>query len=220
MSDADLLAKIKALEARLARATSDADDDDPGPTGKIPGPRFAQHRQQLREIRDELSGLKTAHTSRITEMEAAHAAALKAAREEAAKSVADVARRGQEDIALVESGIRDATVRDMLRSHVARLPEADRKDGAAGWLKSRRAALDAHRADPEKVAAPEPMPWLDAYIPAPSKAADPAPVVPRVGDIDRDAGPRREKGLTLDTVQAMAPSEMGAYLGWGPKRGA
>lgn len=149
-----LRADLTALRASIKAADEGHDDL---PEGRpVPYARLAQSRQQLRELTGRLDAAEKALGSALAGLDARVKA-------DVAAAVGPLQQRHVEDLALAaEHGIRDPLGRDLIRRHVETLPEAERKDGAVGWMARRKAALEAHRADATKPA-PETPPWLLGY---------------------------------------------------------
>lgn len=147
--------------------------------------------------------------------------ATKKARDEAEASVTNLRAQHADEIALAELGITDPMGRRLIREHVLTLPEDQRKEGAGGWYKARRAAAEAHEADP-KQPAPERLAWLEGYerppeAQAPRQAARPAgkgEPPPAIG------GGARRQGAQGFGVDDLSDDVLGAAFGDQPPKAA
>lgn len=153
-------------------------DDEPEDRAEkaVPYHRFAAKVALANELRAKLEEL----AGKMDEQAQAHADELKTVREAAAADVVKIRQSFAEDQALGDLGLKDKQGRIALRAHLEDLPEAERKVGAAAWLKAHLEAVEAHRADPKKAAPPE-YPWLSGYLPAAKDAKTPPPTPPKVG---------------------------------------
>ena len=160
----ELEAEIATLKAKLGRASAEADDDDPGANGKIPGARFAAHRRQLRELSDTVDALKQQIGKTVTDLKIGYDAGLKKASDEHEAALTAARAEAGMDLSLSDLGVKDPAIRRLLREHHGALPEDVRKahDDPASWLKARRALAEAANSDKEKTA-PDPIGWLDPY---------------------------------------------------------
>ena len=154
--------------------------------------------------------------STIASLGKAHAKAIKEATD--AAKTAETSRDAQhaEDLGLAEMGISDATGRRLIREHVAGLPEAERTDGSAGWLKARRAAVEEHAKDGTKPAPPV-LNWLSGYEqPKGNGRADPpAPRGPNPPpNTSRGANDRGGDGVGLAGIQGADTGTLDAAFGW------
>ena len=121
------------------------------------------------------SGLE-ALAAEFTAYKAEHAAALVKVQEDAGKSVTAVHNRHAENDTLRGMGL-DADGANELRTQYWKLSDTDRPASPVEFWKSSLEAVAAHRADPEKVAAPALPKNLTPYLPeqpAPEPAAEPA----------------------------------------------
>jgi len=207
-----LTAELAKLRKMLKRSDDDLDGDDTGRA--VPYSRFQQHRQQHRAALERLDELESGFAKQLQDMTTSHKVALKKAVEEAAAGVGKLQSQHMEDLSLAELGITDPVGRRLIREHVAGLPDDQRKEGSAGWLKARRAALEEHARDPEKPA-PPPLPWLQGYerrVAPQQTETQTQPVVRPPPGVDRDTRTRSTSGYTPDNLDDNA---IDSAFGWG-----
>ena len=109
---------------------------------------------------DEVISQRNSARDKITELEAAVAAA----KAGTATEVAALQKTHLEDIALVEAGFSAPYGRRALRQIYQDLPKDQQKGGPVGYLQQIRDGMAAHKADPEKVAAPKIPRILTPYL--------------------------------------------------------
>jgi len=202
---AELKAKIAGL-AKRGQEVEDLADDEPVGRNGIPRDRWTQHREQLRQLRAETKTLSDTLEKVTGDLKVATDTAVKAAKEEAGKSVSALQAQHNEDLGLAELGIKDPTGRRLIREHVAALPEAERKAGSPAWLKGHLAAAKARQEDPEKPDPPA-LPWLTGYLQAPEQKSEEKPPP----NIDANTG--RRTGVSADSIKGMAEKDFLAMLG-------
>jgi len=196
--------------ATSRRPAADDDDDMDQRGGRVPYDRFAAKARDLKAAREELAEL----ARQFQEAREAMKAQTEALKAQAAEQVQQIARQHQEDLALVEHGIKDPLGRTAVRQAWESRPASERGKSAADWWASTLAARQAHEADPEKAPAPEIPRVLQGYLPA-AAAPSPAPkgagqsAPPRV-----DAGARPLDRQTAESRAAQVKPEdgLGALL--------
>lgn len=215
----ELQAEIEALKARIGRAAAHADDDDPGDRGSIPASRFAQHRQQLRDLAAAVDGIKEQLGQTASAMKTASDTAVKRLAAEHKAAIAAETRRASVDLGLSDSGVKDPTIRRLIREHYESQPEQGRAESPTAWLSARRSAAEAAAKGDDKAAAPDPIPWLDAYEAHVTGATKTAPQQeqgrqrrPPV-NTDAGAGPKGGDGYTADDVLSMSPDALAKLAG-------
>lgn len=211
----ELQAEIEALRAKITRASASADDDDPGPRGSIPAARFAEHRQQLRDLAASVDGIKEQLGKTAADLKGAADSAAKKLRDEHAAALQAESRRASVDLDLSDLGIKDPTIRRLIREHYDAQPEQGRPESPTALIKARREAAAKAKAD-DKALAPDPLPWLDAYEAHVASAGKP-PDTQRTGrapvNTDTGAGPSNGDGYTTDDVSRMSPAQLAKYAG-------
>jgi len=214
----ELEAEIEALKARIGRAAAHADDDDPGERGSIPGPRFAQHRQQFRELAAAVDAIKEQIGRTFTEVKAGFDKQSKQQADEYKAALAATDARASVDLGLSDSGVKDPTIRRLIREHYDGLDENGRPESAVKWVEARRTASKKAKED-DKAEAPEPIAWFDAYEAHVASAAKPPPQQdPGRGrrpppNLDAGAGPKGRDGFTADDVLSMSPDALAKLAG-------
>jgi hypothetical protein len=199
----------RALASATSRRPAADDDDDMDPrSGRVPYDRFASKSRDLKAAREELAELGR----QFEAARAAMAQQTEALKAQAAEQVQQIARQHQEDLALVEHGIKDPLGRTAVRQAWESRPATERGKSAADWWASTLAARAAHEADPT-TAAPEIPRVLQGYLPAaapaPAPKANGQSAPPRV-----DAGARPMDRQTAESRAAAVKPEdgLGALL--------
>ena len=211
----ELQAEIEALKAKIDRAAAAADDEDPGPRGSIPAARFAEHRSQLRELAASVDGIKEQIGKTASALQSSHDAAVKKLREEHESAISAESRRAAVDLDLSDLGVKDRTIRRLIREHYDGMDEAARPESPTEWLRARREAATKAQAD-EKSQGPEPLPWLDAYeahVQAQSKPGEAQRQRRGLVNTDVGAGPSGGDGLSADDVARMSPAQIAKLAG-------
>jgi len=207
----ELQAENETLRAKIARASADADADDPGDRGSIPAARFAYHRQQLRDLQGLADGIKEQIGKTAGDIKISSDSTVKKLRDEHVAALTLAERRAAHDLGLSDAGIKDSTIRRLVREHIEAMDEKDRPESPAAWIEARREAAAKAKAD-TKATAPAALPWLDAYeahvsASSASSARRPPP------NLDAGAGPAGGDGLTMDDVGSMSPAQLAKYAG-------
>ena len=223
MSDdksAGLLSQIEALLSRVKEPAAVADDGK----GPVAYSRFFEANQNLKAAREGLTALQ----SEVAELKTSHAARLKEIQEEAGKSVSAVHNRYQENDALRGLGL-DADGADEVRRQYGKLPEAGRPESPVAFWQSNLEAVAAHRADPEKVAAPQLPKTLTPYVPQPDAPAEPSAPSSAGGrqkgggvvlrqNVDQGVVRGERKTQAQKVAAAVASGDQAAF--WGAIKGA
>ena len=220
--------KILARLGKLRPSRDDEDDDDHGDEarGKVPYHRFADKareakelRRQLAELGEEVKGYKAATDAKVSKVQSEYEKAVEKMRKEAADSVQAIARGHEEDLHLVDHGLRDPLGRKAARDAYAMLPEAGRPASVAEYVKSLRAGIEARnsvladaKADPSKAPALPDIPatmraYFDPLIKQPAEKK-PGATAPNV-----DAGTSRT--ADVGDLMSKAPGKdygMGEWL--------
>lgn len=192
MADETAESMMQKLQAMIKGAReSDRGDDGDGSGG-------GRAEARIRQLAEE----KRALLARVGEMEAlvgslksSFDADLAKVRKNALDETTAIAQRHQEDLGLVEAGVRDPLGRRALRDAWEAQPKATRGDSPAGWWAGLIAARAEHAADAAK-AAPSIPPTLVGYLPelppptkgAPKQAPSVGKPPPKVNGADPLAG--------------------------------
>ncbi len=205
-----LLKKIEALLSRIPKAA----DDEPAAGKTVSYDRFFHANQRAKAAEEGLAALQ----AEVKAFRESQAGELKKVKDAGASDVAQLALRHHEDLALVDMGF-DADGRSALRAAWDRQPEATRPKTPSEMWKGHLAALEAHRKDPEKAAAPEVPKTLAAYLPAAKEdvGAEPAAKpATRVGGVrlgvDRDVVKGEKKPKVEKIGQAKSWAELEAAV--------
>jgi hypothetical protein len=203
----ELQAEIAALKSKLGRSR---DDDEPAEGKNVPYHRFQAKTEQLRQAQEALSALE----ARVAQTQKDYEVKVKQAQEDAGKSVTALQLRQEEDLALVEFGVRDQIGRENVRRHLASLPEAERPKSPAEWVKTRKAAVEAHLADPEKVKPPAELPWFTGYEQAwkPQDAGKAPATGKKPPNTSQGTGPRKG-GISMEDLLTMTGPKDAALFG-------
>jgi hypothetical protein len=208
----ELEQELEALRAQIKRASASADDDDPGPSGRIPAARFATHRQQLRELAERVDGIQQQLGKTVSEVKGSYDRELKKARDEQAAAIEAESRRAGVDLELSDLGIKDPTIRKLVREHYQTIDEKARPETPRAFIEARRAAAEKAKAD--KSAAPDPIAWLDAYEAHVARARQqPATRRGAPPNIDDGAGPRGSEGFSVSDLDSMSPDALAKLAG-------
>jgi len=210
----ELQAEIAKLKAQMEGTGKKADEDLEEFRGErmIPYSRLADTRRQLGVQKEAMEALRPNVDATLAGLKNDHAKALKKAEETYEAQVATARADAGHDLALSDLGVKDPTIRRLLREHHASLDEATRKasPGPADWLKARRAEVEAAKGDPKK--APAPIPWLDAYEGAISGAQEQRRE--RAPRINEGAGPKKADGYSAEDLDALDGASLLAAAGW------
>lgn len=211
----ELEAELAALRTRIKGASAAADDDDPGATGRIPAARFAEHRRTLRELAEKVDGIQQQLGKTAAELKANFDKETKRLADEHKAAIEAESGRASVDLELSDRGVKDPTIRRLLREHHAALDEASRGESPTAWLEARRAAAEKAKAD-DKATAPDPLPWLDAYeahVAATGKAQDQGRQRRPPPDTHTGAGPSNGDGYTAEDISRMSPAQLAKFAG-------
>jgi hypothetical protein len=192
----------RAVSSALSRH-SDADDvDDYGSSrGRVPYDRFKSAIDQRNQAREELAELgRQLHT-----LQTAYKTQLDGLKTHAATEVAALASRHQEDLSLVDAGIRDDLGRVAVRQAWEAQPEDARGKSPAMWWKQTLEAHAAHVANPEEAPKVDIPRILLGYMPdAPAAAPAPAPTSRQPPRVDKGAT-RKASSSVNDRLNALPP---------------
>ena len=195
--------KFSALEAKYQSALDDEEADDPGKDAKALQKRISditgKRREMigdLRTLREELGGFK----AQLGEVKGSYQqqieAAIKAKDAEFSAQIQAIAGEHVDDMALADNGIKDDLGRAAVRQAHKALPEDKRGDGtAADWYRGLLEAQQAHKADPESVAAPAIPRTLLGYMPQ-----DVAPATRTHPGTERNRAPRVAGAVTASDI--------------------
>ena len=209
----ELEQELEALRAQIKRASADADDDDPGPRGSIPASRFSAHRQQLRELAEKVDGIQQQLGKTVSEVKGNYDRELEKARDEQAAAIEAESRRAGVDLELSDLGIKDPTIRKLVREHYQTIDEKARPETPRAWVEARRAASEKAKAD-KSAAPPDPIPWYDAYEAHVAGARQqPAPRRGPPPNIDDGAGLRGSEGFSVSDLDSMSPDALAKLAG-------
>lgn len=171
----------------------------------IPYERFAQVVRERNDLRDRFGAVET----QVQELQTGYASQLDALKAQAAEEVKRIASSHQQDLSLVEHGIRDPLGRQVVRQAWEQAPKDLRGKSPAEWWGQQIKALEAHRADPDSAPAPEIPRALLGYVTqtdAPTAASAPAL------NVDAGARPRTVKGIGDIDVSNMGMTDFLAAL--------
>lgn len=215
MADIDPESLAETILRKLrARKPADEDDEDidTGSRGRGNAEsrirRLVEERnaarKELQEMGAEVEALRAAGKQAALDLKAAHDKALADLREQASKEVQSLAARSQEDLAMVDAGLRDPVGREALRLAWNAAPKAERGDSPMQWWQTVVAQRDAHLADTTKPAPALPK-ALQGYLPDPPKVDPPKPApAPRSGakppPVDRKVTVDANGATALDRV--------------------
>lgn len=189
---------LKQIADALRGRKPDDDQDDDQDNGRDRPVPYSRFQDQVRRRKDAESKLAVL-AERVADLEKASQKELKKAREDLAAQVAALGQRHQDDLALVDAGLTDGLGRDVLRQHVASLPEASRPKSAPEYWRGILTEHAAHLADPEKVKAPTVPRALTPYLPAPAREPEPP-----AGQRPRQEPPRIQVGIVAGGGQTQA----------------
>jgi len=210
----ELQAEIEKLRKQIEETSKRADEEleEHHEDRMVPYSRLSDTRRQLKIQQEAFEALRTNVDATLAGLKNDHAKALKKAEETYEAQVATARADAGHDLALSDLGVKDPTMRRLLREHHASLDEATRKaaPGPADWLKARRAEVEAAKGDPKK--APAPIPWLDAYEGAISGA--PEQRRERAPRINEGAGPKKADGYSAEDLDALDGASLLAAAGW------
>lgn len=171
---AQKVAKLLGKARRDGDASDDVSDLDLEGGGRVPMHRVsalsAKNRAlltQIEELQGQVEQLSGAYTARLSEVEQGFQAKLSEMQKQAAEQVKIIGVTHQEDLALVDAGLRDPLGRKALRDAWESAPKDARGESPLEWWQQSLSALEAHRADPEQAAAPQIPGTLSGYLPPP-----------------------------------------------------
>lgn len=181
----------RAVSSALSRHSDTDDGDDYGSSrGRVPYDRFRSAIEQRNQAREELAEL----SRQVETLQEAYENQLDGLRTTTASEVAALASRHQEDLLLVDAGIRDDLGRGAVRQAWEAQPEEARGKSAAEWWKKTLEAHAAHVANPDEAPKVDIPRILLGYMPqAPAPAPAPAARQP----------PRVDNGATRKATQSV-----------------
>jgi len=201
--DPDSLAEriTRSITSAMSRRSGDEGDDyEYQGRGRVPYDRFRQQvdarkslEAELTELRAQVEQLQTGYQSQLDQIKA-----------ETAEQMKTVAQRHQEDIRLVEHGIKDDLGRAALRQAWESQPKDARGKSPAEWWGQQVEALEAHRANPEEAPAVEVPRVLQGYLPS---TPAPAPAPSRGGPPRVDAGAAPRRAASVEDRLASLPQD-------------
>lgn len=191
--DPDSLAEriTRSITSAMGRRNSDDGDDyEYSGRGRVPYDRFRQVVDARKGLEAELSELR----AQVEQLQQGYKSQLDAIKSETADQMKQVAQRHQEDLRLVEHGIKDDLGRAALRQAWESQPKDQRGKSPAEWWGQQVEALNKHRENPDEAPAVEVPRVLQGYLPA---APAPAPAPARGGPprVDKGAAPRRSASV-------------------------
>lgn len=222
--DADSLAQRIAKALRLGKSDPDLDDPDTNAelaTVKGLRARLSEVSSQRRKLAEEVEAIR----GEVDGYRAKTVAEVEAAKQAAAKQVADLRKQfdtdlearmatargmADEDLALSDLGIRDPLGRKTLRMVHESLPEAERGEGPVQWWKTVTEAHAAHVADPKTAKAPTVPTPLIGFLGAPQPPAK--PLGRAAPDTETNVVRGRDPGaVTAADIAKMTPAELAAF---------
>jgi len=164
---AGILAEIRNALSKLTTQGQDDGDDYAG-EGRVPHARLRRVLDERNALRQQLADM----AGKVEQLEKGYQSQVEALKTETAEQVKSMGLRHQEDLALVEMGLKDPLGRAALRQAWEHQPKDSRGKSVKDWWQSTLEARAAHHADPEKGEAPSIPGTLTGYLP---KLEDPAP---------------------------------------------
>lgn len=201
----------KKLGEAFGRAPARDDDEDDLGTGRVPRDRFARVLEERNNARKQLEELKR----QFEEYQGATKSHLEKIQIGAAEEVKRIGMSHQEDLSLVELGIRDPLGRRAIREAWENEDKDRRGKSPSEWWRTTTAAREAHLADPEKAPAPNIPRTLMGYLPEPPAPPKEAPKsAPQRKGPPEDGGRRsgQDKGILDGLKPDASPEEMLRYL--------
>lgn len=173
--------------------------------GTVPYSRLAQVISERNALRSQIGEFE----SQVAQLQQGYASQLDALKAQAAEQVKTIAANHQQDLSLVEHGIRDPLGRQVVRQAWEQAPRDARGKSPAEWWGQQVKALEAHRADPDSAPAPEiPRALLGYVTPTDAPAVTSAPAL----NVDAGARPRTVKGIGDIDVSNMGMTDFLAAL--------
>lgn len=206
---ADSIAKKLGEAFGRAPQARDDEDDDFG-SGRVPRDRFARVLEERNNARKQLEELKR----QFEEYQGATKSHLERIQIGAAEEVKRIGMGHQEDLALVELGIKDPLGRRAIREAWENEDKDRRGKSPSEWWRTTMAAREAHLADPEKAPAPNIPRTLMGYLPEPPAPPKEAPKsAPQRKGPPEDGGRRtQEKGPLEGLKPDASPADFLRHL--------